>query len=113
MTDGRRASAEQRARRVNAAAELLDAGVEVPEAVRRIARRFRLSSRQARRYVDRARQSGAVEVPEPTVVFTVRLPGRLVARLRRYAADSDRTQGGLVAQAVQELLDRLQGRRGG
>lgn len=112
MSDGRRARADQRARRVNAAAELLDQGVEVAEVVVEIARRFRLSDRQARRYVDRAREHGPVEVPEPTVVFTVRLPAGLVRRLRRYAGDSGRTLSSLVAEAIDDLLARLGSRRG-
>jgi predicted DNA-binding transcriptional regulator YafY len=106
MSDGRRARADQRARRINAAAELLDAGVEVVEAARQVARRFGVSERQARRYVERARDVGAVTVPEPTAVFTVRLPASLVDRLRGHARDSGRTLSSLVAEAVEALLDR-------
>ncbi|MQB01899.1 MAG: ribbon-helix-helix protein, CopG family [Actinobacteria bacterium] len=114
MSEGRRARADERARRINAAAELLDAGVEVAEAARRIARRFGLSQRQARRYVEQAREVGEVAVPEPTVVFTVRLPASLVDRLRGHAHASGRTLSSLVAQAVAELLERLRaGRAGG
>lgn len=107
MPEGRRASGEQRARRVNAAAELLDAGVGAAEACRQVAGRFGLSERQARRYVDRARQRGAVAVPEPTVVLSVRLPASVADRLRAAASASGGTSSGLVAQAVAELLDRL------
>jgi predicted transcriptional regulator len=53
-------------------------------------------------------------VPEPSVVFTVRLPVSLVDRLRRQARGSGRTLSSLVAQAVAELLERLRaGRAGG
>jgi DNA-binding transcriptional regulator LsrR (DeoR family) len=114
MTEGRRARADQRAQRVNAAAELLASGVDVPGAVRALARRFRLSERQARRYVERALSEGMVAVPQPTVVFTVRLPEGVVARLRGYARSSGRTLSSLVAQAVGEFLDRMHaGPRGG
>jgi transposase-like protein len=114
MGEGRRARADQRARRINAAAELLDAGVGVAEAARQIAGGFGLSERQARRYVEQARDGGAVAVPEPTVVFTVRLPASLVDRLRGHARDSGRTLSALVADAVSELLERLRaGRAGG
>jgi hypothetical protein len=113
MTDGRRARADQRAQRVNTAAGLLGSGMGVAEAVRALARRYRLSERQARRYVERA-QAGVVAVPEPTVVFTVRLPEGLVRRLRGYARTSERTLSSLVAQAVTEFLDRVRaGPRGG
>jgi hypothetical protein len=114
MTEGRRARADQRAQRVNAAAELLASGMDVPGAVRALARRFRLSERQARRYVERARSEGAVAVPQSTVVFTVRLPEGVVGRLRGYARSSGRTLSSLVAQAVGEFLDRMHaGPRGG
>jgi len=114
MTEGRRARADQRAQRVNAAAELLASGVDVPGAVRALARRFRLSERQARRYVERAQNEGAVAVPQPTVVFTVKLPEGVASRLRGYARSSGRTLSSLVAQAVGEFLDRMHaGPRGG
>jgi predicted DNA-binding transcriptional regulator YafY len=114
MSEGRRASADQQAQRLNAAVELLDAGLGIAEAARRLAGRFDLSERQARRYVDQARERGPVAVPEPTVVFTVKLPAGVADRLRRHARASGRTLSGLVAQAVTELLDRLRlERRGG
>jgi DNA-binding transcriptional regulator LsrR (DeoR family) len=113
MTGGRRARADQRARRINAAAELLDAGVRTVDATRQIARRFRLSERQARRYVEAAREQGPVVVPEPAVVFTVRLPAALVGWLRAHAATSDRTLSSLVAEALEQWLERTRRGRGG
>lgn len=110
MTERRRASAGQQARRINAAAILLGEGVEAAEAARQLARRFQVSERQARRYVDAARARGTVAVPEPTVVFTVRLPAGLVARLRRHARTSERTLSSLVAEACEGWLERT--RRG-
>jgi len=112
MTDGRRARADQRARRINAAAELLDGGMETAEAAREIARRFRLSERQARRYVEVAREQGRVAVPEPAVVFTVRLPAGLVRRVRRHATTSGRTLSSLVAEALEQWLEQARRSRG-
>ena len=68
MPDGRRARAEQVARRVNTAAQLLDGGMDVSDATSQLVRRHRLSERQARRYVDRARSEGAMQVPGPKIV---------------------------------------------
>lgn len=114
MNDRRRARADQRATRLNAAAELLSAGLAIVAATRELARRFELSKRQARRYVERARAVGPVAVPEPTSVFTVRLPGSLVSRLRDYAHRSGRTLSSIVAQALEEFLGRTRaGPRGG
>jgi hypothetical protein len=109
-----RARADQAAQRVNAAVELLASGMEVPEATRQLARRYGLSERQAHRYVDRAVDQGVVEVPPLKVVFTVKLPSELVTRLRGYGRTSGRTLSSLVAEALQDFLDRRRaGPRGG
>src|SRR3954447_13154298 len=109
MADGRRAGGQEYAARVNAAAKLLDAGVPVVDAARELAGRFGLSSRQARRYVERAAAGGPVSAPPPSTVFTVKLPVPLVARVRAHARESGRTISGLVGQALEEFLSR--GRR--
>jgi len=109
MPNGRRARGEQVARRVNAAAELLDAGAEVVEATRILARRYRLSERQARRYVERARDEGEMEVPGRKIVFTVKLPALLAQRVRRAAATTGQSISSLVGQAISEFLERHHG----
>jgi RNase P/RNase MRP subunit p29 len=103
---GRRAGAGQHADRINAAAELAEAGVAAAEAARVLAGRFGCSVRQARRYVDQAAASGRVAVPERGVVFTVKLPGRLAAAVREHARVSGRTISAVVAQALEEFLAR-------
>lgn len=112
MTDGRRARGEQVARRVNAAAQLLDAGAEVVDVTRTLARRYRLSERQARRYVERARDEGEMEVPGRKVVFTVKLPALLVRRVRRAAAVTGQSISSVVSQAISEFLERHHGGSG-
>ena len=101
-----RADAAEYARRVNAAAELLGAGVAVAEAARVLGGRFGCSARQARRYVERAAQDGPAAVPEATTVFTVRLPATLAARVRQRARESGSTISALVVQALTEFLAR-------
>ena len=101
-----RANAGEYVRRVNAAAELLGAGMAMAEAARVLAGRFGCSARQARRYVERAVQDGPAAVPEATTVFTVRLPATLVARVRQRARDSGSTISALVVQALTEFLAR-------
>jgi predicted HicB family RNase H-like nuclease len=112
MADGRRARGEQVAKRVNTAAELLDGGMDVIDATRVLARRHRLSERQARRYVERAREQGAMEVPGRKVVFTVKLPAVLARRVRRAAAVTGQSISSLVSQALAEFLDRHHGDAG-
>jgi len=106
MTEGRRARADQVSKRVNTAAELLDDGMTVIEATVTLARRHRLSERQARRYVERARDEGVMEVSGPKIVFTVKLPATLARRVRRAARATGQSISGLVTQALAEFLDR-------
>ena len=106
MGGGRRAGGGEYAARVNAAAELVGAGVPVAEAARELAGRFGCSQRQARRYAERAAPGGPVAAPQATTVFTVKLPVRLVARVRAHAAGSERTISSVVAQALEEFLSR-------
>jgi len=56
--------------------------------------------------VQRAAHGGHVEVPAPTVVFTVKLPVPLLARIRAHAAASGHTLSAVVAQALEEFLAR-------
>lgn len=114
MTESKRARADQYARRVNAAARLLEDGLEVADAARVIARRYRLSERQARRYLEHALDEGEIDVPRAKSVFTVNLPNDLIRRARRVAAASGQTLSAVVAQALSEFLDRVRtGPRGG
>ena len=103
---GARAGGTEFAERVNAAADLVSAGVPAAEAVRLLAERFDCSPRQAHRYVARAGRSGHVEVPAPAAVFTVKLPVPLAVRIRGHAAASGRTLSAVVAQALEEFLAR-------
>ena len=94
------------ATRVNAAAELVESGVPVAEAARVLAERFLVSARQARRYVDQAASSGRVAVPEASVVFTVKLPAALAARVRSHARASQTTISAVVTRALTEFFTR-------
>ncbi|MFE3281397.1 hypothetical protein [Nocardia sp. NPDC059239] len=107
MPDGRvRVGAAEYARRVNVAAELLESGLSVAEVVAVLADRFDCSPRQARRYTACAVRDGRVAVPEDTMVFTVKLPTVLAARVRRQARESGVTISALVARALTEFLMR-------
>jgi hypothetical protein len=101
------------AERVNAAADLLDAGVPAGEAARELADRFGCSPRQAHRYLHTAVRAGHVPVPAPAAVFTVKLPIPLIDRVRAHAAASGRTLSSVVAQALEELLARAHRQRSG
>jgi len=107
---GSRAGDAQYAERVNAAADLIDGGVRAGDAAAMLADRFGVSTRQARRYVDQASAVGRREVPEGSVVFTVKLPATVAARVRGRAQRSGVTISALVTQALTEFLARGRGR---
>ncbi|MGH9262283.1 MAG: hypothetical protein ACRD08_20685, partial [Acidimicrobiales bacterium] len=111
-SDGRRARADQVAKRVNTAAELLASGMPVLDTTVALVRRHRLSERQARRYVERARDEGSMEVPGPKVVFTVKLPAVVVRQIRRAARTTGQSLSAVVAQALSEFVERHGGGRG-
>ena len=108
---GSRSGGVAYAQRVNAAADLLADGASPVDAASVLATRFGVSTRQARRYVDQAASTGRRSVPQTNVVFTVKLPPALVARVRRRAARSGVTISALVAEALTEFLSP-QHRRG-
>jgi hypothetical protein len=110
MAGGRRVDAVEYSMRINAAVQLVEAGVSVAEAARVLAGRFGVSQRQARRYVDQAGAGGRMPVPEPSVVFTVKVPAVLAERVRAHAHDSATTISAVVTRALSEFFTR--GRRG-
>jgi predicted HicB family RNase H-like nuclease len=103
---GSRADSAEYAERVNAAADLLAEGTSAADAAAALAARFAVSTRQARRYVDRAAAAGRRPVPEGSVVFTVKLPASLATRVRQHAHDTGVTISALVAQALNAHLNR-------
>jgi hypothetical protein len=104
----RRAHAEEFAVRVNRAVALLGERSSAA-AVAALAAEFRLSERQARRYVQAARGCPeSVVVPERTAVFTVRLPASLVTEVRSVAAASGESLSATAAWALHAGLERAE-----
>jgi hypothetical protein len=92
-------------RQLNAAYYLLQRGISLPEAVRRLSREFDLSRRQAYRYLEQATHlDRPVEVSEVTVPITLKLPPRTARLLRAYARSSGLTIGAIVARALAAFL---------
>ena len=103
-----RATKAEKARQMNAARGLLQRGVALPEAVRRLSREFELSERQAYRYLEEASQlNQPIEIPEATVSVTLKLPPRTVELLRKYAKSSGLTIGAIVTAALNAFLRTL------
>ena len=51
-----------------------------------------------------ARLRAAAEVPQDTVVFTVKLPAGLAGRVRAHAREAGLTISAVVTQALEEFL---------
>jgi hypothetical protein len=100
-----RSTKADKARQLNAAHRLLQRGVPLPEAVRRLSREFDLSGRQAYRYLEEATHlDRPVEVSEATLPMTLKLPAKTVGLLRAYARSSGFTIGAIVARALAAFL---------
>jgi len=106
-----RATAAQKAERLNHARQVLSRLEDLPDAVERMVQDCDLSPRQAYRYLRHARRLKApVAVTEAKVAFTVKLSRTLVHRLRTYAASSGLTLSEIVSRAVETLVNRGRGR---
>jgi hypothetical protein len=103
-----RSSKAERARHLNAAFALLQGHAALPEAVQRLSRKFKLSERQAYRYLREASHLvRPVEVTEATVPVTLKLPPRTVELLRKHAKSSGLTIGAIVTGALNAFLGAL------
>lgn len=103
-----RSTKADKALHLNAAYRLLERKVELSEAARSLTREFDLSLRQAYRYLEEAsRLERPVEMTEPTVPITLKLPPSTVRALRAYAKRSGLTMGVIVTRALEAFLGAL------
>lgn len=87
------------------AVELLKKETSPAEVLESLCTRFHLSSRQAYRYLRQAEALGSTRaLPERKVVFTVKLPRSLSARVRRVARRQKQPISGLVTLALEAFL---------
>ncbi len=103
-----RSTKANKALQLNAALGLLQRHIPLPEAVQRLSHRFKLSERQAYRYLEEASElDRPVAVTEATVPITLKLPPNTVERLRKYARSSGLTIGMIVTAALNSFLRTL------
>jgi len=106
-----KSSRSEHAQRINAAVELMKKYGSPAQAVGALAGRFRISRRQAYRYVQLAQTVGAsVAVPEPKLAFTVKLPRSLIEAIRQHATSAGQPLGEIVTQALMAFLAEGGGR---
>ena len=102
-----RATRADKARLLNVAYRLLGRQTSVAEAARHLANTRALSQRQAYRYLHHAqRLAQPLAVAEPKGVFTVKLPPRLIQRVRRRARARGQPISEVVTEALQEFLTK-------
>jgi hypothetical protein len=105
-----RSTKAEKARLLNAAHRLLARGEGLPEAARTLSREFRLSRRQAYRYLEQSAKLGhPVPVEEASIPVTLKLLPTAVRQLRAYAAKSGLTLGEVVARALRAFLSTPRG----
>jgi predicted HicB family RNase H-like nuclease len=106
-----RASATQKAERLNRARELLLHVDQLPDAVEQLAQACSISPRQAYRYLEQAqRLKQPVPASEAKLAFTVKLPHSLIQRVRTFAAAKGLSISEVVSRALLALLPRGRGR---
>ena len=104
-----RSTKADKARLLNAAHHLLERNMALSEAAQRLSGEFRLSRRQAYRYLEQAADLGQpVPVEEASIPITLKLPPSTVRLLRSYAARSGLTLGEIMARALRAFLSSLQ-----
>ena len=107
-----RSTYTEKARRLNAAFDLIARGYSLNNAAEILVEQFELSLRQAYRYLQQAQNiKRPVEVSAPTIPITIKVPGEVVVKLRAYARASGLTIGETVARAVLRFLAKAS-RRG-
>lgn len=106
-----RATAGEKARRLNHARAVLERVDQLPEAAERMVRDCGISPRQAYRYLAHARRLRApVPVGDTKIAFTVKLSKRLVRQVRAYARVTGSSLSDVVSRALAALLKRGGGR---
>jgi hypothetical protein len=111
-----RSTKAEKARQINAARRLLQRGVALPEAVRRLSREFDLSERQAYRYLEEASQiNQPIEIPEATVSITLTAapdggtaPKVCENQRSHYWGDRNRRLNCVSADAKEAWLSRIE-----
>jgi predicted DNA-binding transcriptional regulator YafY len=100
-----KSSNTERAKRVNAALELLKDHGTPTGAVAAMADRYQISKRQAYRYIHEAQKIGdKVPIPDSKITFTVKLSPKLIQKTRDYAKVSGHTISDIVTRALEIYL---------
>ena len=93
------------AKRINRAYALLKKDQPPSQVTEHLMKRYGVSQIQAYRYVQQAKQiNGKMVIPEASVVFTVKIPSSLSARIRKFANAQGMTISKVVSAALEDFL---------
>lgn len=96
---------------MNTALALIQDHESLSAAAAVLVKKYRLSKRQAYRYLEEAQvQEGPVPLPDRKVTFTVKLSHGVVEALRKHARMKGRSLSELVTQALEAWLAKGRGR---
>jgi predicted DNA-binding transcriptional regulator YafY len=106
-----RSAEAELAQRINTTIDWLGELPSTEAVIVALIERFRVSRRQAYRYIREAQQrEHKRDIPEVKVAFTVKLPLGVVVRLRQLATSTGHSLSALVSEALVAFLKR--GRHG-
>ena len=92
-------------KRINQAYALLKKEQLPSQVIVHLMKRHGVSQIQAYRYVQQAKEiSGKMAIPEASVVFTVKIPPSLIARIRKFANSQGMTISKVVSAALEDFL---------
>jgi hypothetical protein len=98
----------QKAKRLNAAYRLLARQMSLAEAAETLSHENGISLRHAYRYLEQAAQlERPLKVTEPAQPITLKIPGKVVRALRRYAAANNLTLSEVVTRAIEAFVARV------
>ena len=93
------------AKRINRAFAMLQKDKPQPQIVERLMDLYGVSQIQAYRYIQLAKEiNEKMEIPESSVVFTVKLPPTLIKRIRQLSGSKGLSISKVVHTALEEYL---------
>lgn len=104
----KRSQKPELAERINVAFTLLKKELPDSQIVNQLMKKFGVSKIQAYRYVQQAKSNKELMVvPEPTIVFTVKLPPSLISQIRNFANFKGMSISRVVRTALEDFLAKM------
>jgi predicted regulator of amino acid metabolism with ACT domain len=109
-----RAQNSELAKRINHTFTMLQKDNPQPQIVEKLIQKYGVSQIQAYRYIALAKEiNEKMEIPERSVVFTVKLPPSLIRRIKKLSGAKGLTISKVVHTALEEFLaKRDHGKKG-